>query len=1077
MKKNVTAIMRVTTVALGIIIGFSSMIYASTSKAQKLNEVKVTISIKNEKMVDVLARIETSTGISFSYDKNLLGKLKVSSQSYNGESLPVILKNLLKNTGFDYEIINNNIVVGKAKPTPKPQSPGRITGKVLDEKGETLPGTTIRVVETGAAIQSNVDGTYQLSLAPGTYTLEVSYISFTTQRITGVVVNEEKNTLLDIAMKPDTKGLKEVVVTSTYKKASVEGLYARQKNNAGVTDGITAEQILRTPDNNAAQVLNRISGVNIQNGKFVVIRGLSDRYNNVLLNGSQLPSTEPNQRNFSFDVVPVALIDDITVYKTATPDLSGEFSGGIVSLNTKDIPTENLFRVKIGTGFNSRATGKDFYQPQRGKYDFLGFDDGSRQLPSDFETRQFSQWNSSGYYGGNLEDRKAYGEMSTRFPNRFNMQRYQGMPLQDYELNIGRVGQLKKGTLGGIFALAYRNEQTSNEYIDDGMGIMHYYKGDRYDFNTNLSGLLNIGYSFGNHKIAFKNTFSRKFTESAYLYEGKNLYTGNDKKGFANSPLFNTMLQNRLEGTHILSPKGFKLTWHAGLSNILRDEPDNKGINGEKQPSVTPYGYVYNNDNLQFISSYFSKLKEYRYTWSADAQTPFQLLGQQQLFKFGYQGSYRHADFDANIFTIRPDRDYELKLDGYGYDKVFEPGNFGTGKLIYYSYLARNGTTAASGYNAFQRLNSEYAMVDGHLTKDLRVIAGLRIEHNQMNSNTVATNFTANQAPVAADSVVTLKKTDILPSVNLIYSFTPKINVRAAYYKTVARPDLREISYFEYWQPQLNTYITGRDLKSTTIDNADIRFEYYPSPGEIFSISGFYKKFKNPIELQLDLSPSNPLTSAYMRYVNLQEATDLGIELNFRKSLNFISSTSFFKDLYVSGNFSYINARLKLQGEERRIEYGNGTLLIPAQQNRPLFGQAPYLVNLGLLYTGKHFGLNASYNRIGERIIYGSEESYYNEYEAARDVIDLQLSYRFLKSNRAEIKLNVADLLNQPVMRYFNNYKNYQAVITGEIPADANGMLRVPDDPSGIKYDERYDGLRRKFQYGQNFSMSLSYQF
>src|SRR5690606_2453323 len=222
----------------------------------------------------------------------------------------------------------------------------------VDNRNQPLPGVTIRV-QGGKGTVTQVDGTYDLELEPGKYVIEFSFISYNTRRVTEVEVTAKGVTPLNIAMTPAASALKEVVVTANYRKASVEGLYALQKNNAAISDGISAEQIRVTPDNNAAQVLKRVSGLTVQEEKYVTVRGLSERYNTVLLNGSMLPSTEPNRRNFAFDIIPSGLIDNIVIHKTATQDFSSEFAGGLVQVYTKDIPVESYYNITLGTGINT----------------------------------------------------------------------------------------------------------------------------------------------------------------------------------------------------------------------------------------------------------------------------------------------------------------------------------------------------------------------------------------------------------------------------------------------------------------------------------------------------------------------------------------------------------------------------------------------------------------------------------------------------------------------------------------------------------------------------------------------------
>lgn len=1048
----------------------------------------ITCNMERATLDEVLLAIGKQTSYSFSYDKQAAGNVSIRHAVFNKQPLGKVLTDLQQQATLVYDVDDRQIAVristAPRQPVAQPK-PGQISGRVIDEKGEMLPGATIHVIEVNKGMQSSVDGTYNIEIPAGSYTMEVRFISYLSRRITGIIVKAGENTPLDISMKPSSKSLNEVVITADYRKASIEGMFARQKSSAATIDGIVREQILRTPDNNVAQVLNRVSGLNVQDNRFVIVRGLSDRYNNVQLNGSLLPSTEPNARNFAFDVIPSALIDNVVVYKTATPDLPGEFSGGVVDMTTRDIPVENFVRIKLGTGFNTKATGKDFYGPERGKYDYLGFDDGSRKLPGTYQSGEYAKLISEGYYGSSDESRQKYGAISAAFPNRFTMYRFTGRPVQDYELNVGKVKQLKDGKrFGGIFAITYRNQQTAQDYIDHAPIQIHYYEGKEYLFENNLSGLLNLGYSFGKHKLGMKSIFTQKFTERTRLYKGQNLYSGTDIDAFSNFPLYNTIFQSKLEGEHTLGKNGFRFNWNGSISLTNRKEPDNKRVMGERAQGADIFGYVYNDANQLRTSTYFSDLKERRYTWSAEGSQPFTLGGLQQTLKAGYQGTYRKADFEAEQFSIRPDAgavDLQAKLIGLPYYNVYSRENFGYNKLIYFSMLASENQDRgrANGYDAYQRLHAGYLMLDGHLAKKLRFAGGLRVEKNYMSSLTLDTRAKRDGTISLTDTVVTIDKTDWLPSVNLIYEITPKFNVRASYYHSVARPDLRELSFFEYYKPEEDTWISGDDLHPTAIRNVDLRIEFYPSPQELISFSAFYKKFKDPIELQLEAAmiPSHVLA---MQYVNMKSATDLGFELNFRKSAGFINENSaFLKNLYLSGNFSYLNAKVEYDAEVRIRIDDNKEIIQPAKRNRPLFGQAPYIINGGLIYTGSHLGFNLVYNRVGERIIYGSELDEYNEYEKARDVVDLQLSYRFMKNNKAEIKLNAADMLNQPVIRYYNNHKNIWRPDASGVPGqfDQYGNLIIPEDPSGKRYDSRYDELRRKFWYGRNFTVSASYTF
>lgn len=1075
---------------------FLSQQASAQNDASKLNE-QISLDITNSNLDEVFKQLDKQSSYHFSYDSRIAVKIPIARLNYTNTALKNVLAALERHATIAYSVGGRNISFRIAPLKPDTQvtavrpETGHLEGKIVDDKGEVLTDATIRVVELNKIVKTDVDGGYAFKLPAGIYSIEVSFVSYETRRITEVIIKKDATTELDIALKATPNTLTQVVVSSSFRAASIEGLYARQKNSASTLDGITREQIQRTPDNNVAQVLRRVAGLNVQENKFVIIRGLSDRYNNVLLNGSMLPSTEPNRRNFAFDIVPSALVDNIVVHKTATPDLPGEFTGGVVEVTTRDIPVSNFIRFKAGTGINTKATGKAFYQAQRGKHDYLGFDDGGRQLPKSYQQDQYLQLIQAGENNNDpvaaAAARQQYAQIGREFPNRFKLYDYTGKPLQDYELNLGGVKRFTgKRRLGAILAVTYRNEQTAQDYTDDAPPENHYYEGTQYSFHTTLSALLNAAYSFGRHKIGIRNTVMQKLSENTFLYTGKNFINGNDINSVAHFPLINTLLQNRLEGEHALGTHGLKLNWHGGYALTRRNEPDNLSITGVRAPSPAdqPFAYGLHGDNLNSVSYYFSELKETRFTWSLEMQQPFKAMQLEQLVKLGYQGSRRKAVFDSDRFSINPDAGAQSILEtlkGLPYYEVFDKENIGPGKLRYYSLLSSNNIPSGlrvNGYEGTQELQMAYAMVDGHIAKPLRIIAGIRAEQNNMKTHSAYVDKTGNGQFEGKDSLVSIDKLDWLPSVNLVYALTDKINIRASYYHTVARPDIREMSFFQYYEPQVSAFTYGNSLRPSAIRNADLRIEYFPTPKEVISLSGFYKKIKDPIELQV-LSSQIASNIQNYQYKNLESATDWGVEFNFRKSLNFFGGPSFLDNLFVFGNATWIDASVVISAAERRqpvLYQGNDAVVIyPGTEKRPLFGQASYVINGGLLYSDKHVGINISYNRTGPRVIFGSDLPDYIEWEKPRDVIDVQLGYRFTKDKKAELKLNFADLLNQPVIRYFNNYRAYYAANHEGIAPDAAGIIHIPEDPSGRGYDKRYDYERRRFNFGRNMSISLSY--
>lgn len=1049
----------------------------------------INLNITKTTLYEVIATLKAQSDYDFFYDKEAAKKLIVQNLKITNASVPEVLQKMRQELPVDYQVLRNEVTIRiesqeQHNRRVKQEEPGKISGRVLDDKGETLPGATIKVAEINRTVHAGADGTYLLSLPPGNYTIEVTYISYQTKRITGVTVQAGRNTPLDVLLKTDSKSLSEVVVTSSYRRASIEGLYARQKNSAGMTDGITAEQISRTPDNNTAQVLKRVSGVQISQNKYVVVRGLSDRYNNVYLNDAPLPSSEPNRRDFAFDMIPSALLDNIVVNKTATPDLTGEFTGGLVQVYTKDIPDENFFQINIGSGYNSRATGKDFIGLERSKYAYFGFGDDSYDKPSGMTFKEYIEMLPSFEpASANAEARQKAASFLSSIPVNWKMYRYTAKPIQTYQLSFGRTIPIKDTRFGLVAALTYRNEQEADQ-DDQYYPTVQDYKGTDYAFTTTLGGSLNMAYAFGKNKFSLKNTYNRKLSDGLYWFNGKDFTggRGGGRYSYSNTTIIHQMFQSQLGGEHTFTKRNIKLDWNAGIADLDRDQPYNKIMNMYGSDEIENY-YAYNFSDLQadMGSLYYSGLKEKMYTWAANVLVPFKLLDLNQTLKLGQQGRYRRADFGYDFFKLRNLRQAGGggggDFSGRAYYDVYSPGTFANSLLYLYPISGSGqdaGGISGSGYKGFQRLNAVYAMLDLKPLERLRITGGVRMEKNDQNVHTTQSN----QDGVVKDSLVNISKTDWLPSVNTIYSLTPKMNIRAAWYKTVARPDLRELSTFQYYDFTVFRLISGGDLEPTQIQNFDLRFEFYPSPGEIISISGFHKRFFHPIELQLTGTSGKPL----LQYKNLESAKDKGIEVDFRKSLNFFSQVSpVWRNLYLSGSFTYVDASVEFQPQ---ISYDpvTGEPVTP-RRNRPLYGQSPYIINGGILYTGKHLGFNAVYNRYGKRIVYAYSDMSEDEYENPRDVIDLQLSYKFLKQQRAELRLNVSDLLNQELFQYKNQFGPGNPDYSERMPSvpfypgQGYELPAGQKDPKGTSYNAYYDVVTGRRQSGTTYSLNFSYRF
>jgi TonB-dependent receptor len=903
------------------------------------------------------------------------------------------------------------------------QTTGRISGKVIDQKNsETLIGATVNIEGTTKAAATDVDGHYVLSgLAPGKYTILIRYIGYQTKTVSDVEVKAGANTPLDVTLgQAESKALNEVVIKATYRQESVGALYAIQKNSVSISDGISSELIRKSPDRNTSDVLKRVSGATIQDNKFVVVRGLSDRYNTASLDGSPLPSTEPNRKAFSFDIVPSNLIDNIIISKTATPDLSGDFAGGNVQILTKDIPEQNFVTVGIGYSYNNQSTFKDFKSGYRNSSDYFGFDDGTRKLVNNFPT-------TNQIVNRQLTPKQSIQSINS-LNNDFNVYNNKALPGQNYQITIGNVKEIgeNKNRFGTTIALTYRNSQTIAPDQIQRFSDFDYVSSIN-KFSTNVGALANFAYSFGKNKITLKNLYNRVFDDQFTYRTGINLGTGGetgDNRYYAYDLLEKGLFKTNLEGEHQIGEKSSKLKWNLGYSNVTNDQPDQRKVNYRSSAPGEPY--IAQVSGLQKENArLFSHLNENIYSGKVDYNLPVNFLDKSNL-KVGVSSQYRERDFAARFLGLvynNPDQSNLERPIG----TIFGPNIINAG---YYNLDELSNPTDT--YSAKSYTNSGYAMLDSKLNEKLRIVYGLRVEKFDLKLRTAETDQVQPRSE--------LDNIDFLPSVNLTYALTPKANFRASYARTVARPEFRELANFAYYDYELLATVQGEPtLKRTTIDNADIRYEFYPAAGQIFSVSAFYKKFANAIEPIIDDRNSSTTIS----YFNSKSAYVYGFELEARKSLDFIDGSNFFKNTTAYANLS-IN-RSKVTNPDDGI--------VRLEKTRPLVGQSPYVINAGISHTemDNKLSLNLLFNRLGKRIFYAGGSTYPSVWESPRNVLDFQVGYKVIK-NRGEIKLSGSDILNQ---KY-----NFTYELDGK-----------PYVPSGRGY------IFRNYNWGANYSLSFNYSF
>lgn len=903
---------------------------------------------------------------------------------------------------------------------------GKIEGKITDSKtGNPVAGVSVLIKETGKGIATDLEGRFSFTVETGKkYTITLSSTNYEAKEITEVETGSDGIAHLDITVTQKAKTGEEVIVrsTSTARKETTSSLIAFQKNTNTVASVISAEAIRRSPDRNTGEVLKRLPGTSIQEGKFLVVRGLADRYNQAMLNGILLTSTEPDRKTFSFDIIPSNMVDNIVVNKAFVPELPGEWAGGLIQVNTKDIPAKNFFNIQLSSGFNTQTIGKDFYEDKGGKTDWLGIDDGSRNLPAAYTTK-------SGFDTASFASKTAMGKSMrnawapTKIAAPFNTA---------FELNGGFKGKVFGKILGGIFGVTYRKNNSIQDIVNRHNNFENgrEFKNTDIDFNderylqsTAVSAIASLSLQLNtSNKVSLKSIVSTNTANSTILRTGLDDTRNENIKAYEYSFKQNTFFTTQLTGQHGLS-KNLKLNWNGAFTILDGYSPDQRRLQYSKTAGSTdPFRAIISNNLSQASGSrIYQILNDYIYTAGGDLTYT---LKNKQTIKGGYMFQVRDRLFDAKLFAnYLPFDNDALKL--LAPDKIFAPENFGNGTDNKIAFDAIKGSTFR--YLANTILNAGYLQMDNELFDKLRLVWGVRVEHFDQLVGSVK----------KWDPRHTYSKvTDFLPGINATYKINPKTNLRLSASQTVIRPELRELSALNLYDFELNASVNGNpQLKRTKVTNLDLRYEIYNRPGEVFSAGVFYKNFKDPIEQLFNEGIGGAST---FNFQNAEKAYSAGIELEVRKKLDFIAEKM--ENFTLQSNIAVIKS--KVTDTKFNLD-------------RSLQGQSNYLVNMGLLYDVPKYGLNATvlFNLIGERIFLVGDKaagaSSPDVYEAPRPLLDFQLAKKVAKG-KGEIKLNVSDIINR--VQYF--YQN------------AN---------SSNAFQKNTDAYRFTRRFGTAFNVSINY--
>ncbi len=908
-------------------------------------------------------------------------------------------------------IIISNIIYGQT---------GKITCKVLSAtSGQPLENATLILVEQTKTVIADQNGSFTFSkLAAGTYSIKCSYTKHTEKTIEEIIVKNNETTVVTITLeqKKSTDG---VTVTGVRVKAvgeSVASLLIVQKNSANISDGVTAETIKKTPDTKSSDAIKRVSGASIQDDKFAVIRGLNDRYNAAFINGAPLPSTESDRKAFAFDIFPSAILDNLVIFKTATPDKPGEFAGGIIDITTKSTSSKRISTFSISQGYNSLITGKNrLFSEIKGKNDWLGLDDGTRAVPNAIPADKNGFGNLT--FDERLNLAKLFGKYkwgiktSNTRPN-FNFQVIKNFSI--YKKQQEFISSLFSVTYNRSFTFvtgernSYNNPNYSLDPSDPNYYPLQIRKAQDSIYNDEViwAALANVGIKINSrNNISWKNNLSvntdnrlvRRYGYIDFTFDSSNIQQETLRQ-FISDKIFSS----QLIGEHQIGTKKTKINWVAAYSKVSREMPNqlltsSAGILQGGSAARGAGGGMISTNSQESIKS--AKI---------DITQPYTFMKNSQNFiKIGAGYQIRERDFDTRDLNF-------IQYEGSTYQKDFSVYNLPDDQMFLGQYLGlmangkagvavQDGTVPNSEYIASSTNTHVYIMNDQRFFKKLRFIGGVRME--KFNQKLVAA-----QRGLGAVNI-DYSKVDFLPSANLVYALTSKTNLRASYSETLNRPEFRELATFGFYEFISGLFIYGSPtITRAKISNYDFRYEIYPGKSQLLSVSAFYKKFNNPIEFIL-----SPFYPSEATYTNRPTSTLYGVEAEFRVTLSTLfgikSENAFLNKFTFTGNGAYMKSKVPLGLSADSI----------TELSRPLQGQSPYIINGSLGYNNEKTGLSStlSLNRIGERLVLGGSRIVPDVYDRERTVIDFQIAKTFL-DNKVEVKLNIRDLLAQNITTYFD---------------------------------------------------------
>ena len=867
-------------------------------------------------------------------------------------------------------------------------STGRVVGRVIDSRtGEGLTGAGIQITGTTIGAMSSIDGRYSVNSVPtGTVTLTVRRLGYTPKTITGVIVGTGSPAEHDITLDPSTVVLEAQVVTAAVQRGTVNDALDRQRTSTAIVNSVTSEQITRSTDSDAAQAVRRVSGVTVQDGKYVFVRGLGERYTTATLNGAKIPSPEPEKKVVPLDMFPSSLVQSITTSKTFTPDQMGDFSGAQVNIKTREFPGRGQINYSNSFGINTAATGKTIFAAPTTGSEWIGLAGSERSLPALVR--------SAGNFGAlnQTQINTAVGS----FRNAWTPRLERGSPNYSMAVSAGGQGSIRGHDIGYIASTSYANTQEARVdeqralAVPDGTGGTRPYNSFSGSSGTRSvlwGGLLNLSTTFGSRtRLEFNNTLNRTSDNDAKQMLGTRDDFSFEARRSALGFIERTIRSNQIRLEHALGARQ-QLDLSFTSSGVTRLEPDRSEIEyvREQHPQTgafLPFAlFSYNPDGARRT---FGDLTENNLSGSADYRLGFGDEGMETVLKLG--GAFRGTD------RVAINTSYSLL--GYGLNRaareapaeeIFDGRYVTSATNVFTPVLNSTG----GSYTADDRIGAGYAMLERPFSSKLRLIGGARFEGADLHVFSTSTS-----GERVTSQLVT---NDVLPALIANVALSSRQSLRLSASQTVSRPEYRELSPITYRDVIEQRDIFGNPkLRRALIQNYDVRWEMYPDAGEVVSVGLFAKKFKDPVE-RVDVATSG---ASQLSFVNADAATNYGVEVDLRKRLG-----SFLSPFTVFTNATVMRSEIDISSDQ---------LSALTNKKRAMVGQAPFVVNAGFTYANESGRASSTllYNIVGKRITAAGTTPLPDTYELPRHILDLSMQLPLF--NTISAKLDAKNLLDAP---------------------------------------------------------------